>query len=78
MQTVQFNDWESRLSNCGAVAAAAAAADGDAGGDDDADRPDLGLHDSISLFVMSSDICVHHLHRHRHHHLHEFVWFNST
>ena len=47
MQTVQFNDWEYRLSNCGAVAAAAAAADGDAGGDDDADRPDLGLHDSI-------------------------------
>ena len=49
MQTVQFNDWEYRLSNCGTVAAAAAAADGDAGGDDNADRPDLGLHDSISL-----------------------------
>ena len=47
MQTVQFNDWEYRLSNCGAVATVAAAADGDAGGDDDADRPDLGLHDSI-------------------------------
>ena len=30
-----------------AVAAAVTAADGDAGGDDDADRPDLGLHDSI-------------------------------
>ena len=47
MQTVQFNDWEYRPSNCVPVAAAAATAAGDAGGDDDADRPDLGLHDSI-------------------------------
>ena len=78
MQTGQFNDWEYRLSNCVPVAAAAATADGDAGGDDDADRPDLGVHDSISLFVMSSDICVHHLHHRHHHHLHESVWFNDT
>ena len=55
---------------------AAAAADGDAGGDDDADRPDLGLVES--LFVMSSDSCVHHLHHRHHHHLHESVWFNDT
>ena len=41
-------------------------------------RADLSLHDSISLFVVSSDICVHHLHLHRRHHLHMFVWFNST
>ena len=71
-----FDYWEYRLSNCGAVAAAAAAADGDAGGDDDADRPDLGLVES--LFVMSSDSCVHHLHHRHHHHLHESVWFNDT
>jgi hypothetical protein len=43
-----------------------------------ADRADRNLHDSISLFVVSSDICMHHLHRHRCHHTHMFVWFNST
>ena len=43
-----------------------------------ADRADLNLHDSMSLFVVSSDISMHHLHRHRRHHLHMFVWFNST
>ena len=35
MQTVQFNHWEYRPSNCDAVAAAAAAADCDAGDFDD-------------------------------------------
>ena len=35
MQTVQFNHWEYRPSNCDAVAAAAAAADCDAGDVDD-------------------------------------------
>ena len=43
-----------------------------------ADRADLGLPDSISLFVVSSDSCVHHLHHRHHHHLHESVWFNDT
>ena len=68
----QYDYWECRPSNCGAVAGAAAAADSDA------DRADLGLPDSISLFVMSSDSCVHHLHHRHHHHLHESVWFNGT
>ena len=35
MQTVQFNHWEYRPSNCDAIAAAAAAADCDAGDVDD-------------------------------------------
>ena len=61
-----------------AVAAAVTAADGDAGGDDDANCTDLGLHDSISLFVLSSIICVHHLHHRHENHLRETVWFNGT
>ena len=43
-----------------------------------ADRADRNLHDSISLFVVSSDLGMHRLHRHRRHHLHMFVWFNNT
>ena len=40
MQTVQFNHWEYRPSNCDAVAAAAAAADCDAGDVDDGQKLD--------------------------------------
>ena len=41
MQTVLFNDWDYRLSNCGAVAAVAAAADCDAGDVDDGQKLDV-------------------------------------
>ena len=40
MQTVQFNHWEYRPSNCDAVAAAAASADCDAGDVDDGQKLD--------------------------------------
>ena len=40
VQTVKFNYWEHRPSNCNAVAAAAAAADGDTGDVDDGQKLD--------------------------------------
>ena len=79
----QYNDWQWEASHCGAVAAAAAAADSDAGGVADATRSGMPTAPPLicvilSLFVVSSDIGMHCLHRHRRHHLHMFVWFNDT